>query len=106
MRLSLPDGRVIRRHVDHIRSREPAVEVTAPAQDDYKLSDGSSGVMPNGQLASSAPLLRCSCRNRRPQKAVHKSRPGRLLPSTWCFWVVHESTFHLWAKARFQLMHG
>ena len=64
--IKLTDGRVIRRHVDHIRSREPAVEVTAPAQDDYELSDGSSGVTPNGQLASSAPLLRRSCRNRRP----------------------------------------
>ena len=32
------------------------------------------------------------------QKAICKSRPGHLLPSTWYFWVVHECTFHLWTK--------
>ena len=40
------------------------------------------------------------------QKAVCKSRPGHLLPSTWCFWVVHECTFHLWTKTGFQFMCG
>ena len=57
---------MIRRHIDHIRSREPAVEAMVPKQDDYELDDDSSGVTPNGQSTTSAPLLRRSCRNRRP----------------------------------------
>ena len=42
------------------------------------------------------------------EKAICKSRPGHLLPSTWCFWVVHECmyTFHLLTKTGFQLMCG
>ena len=40
------------------------------------------------------------------QKAVRKSRPGHPLPSTWCFWVMHECTFHLWTETGFQLMRG
>ena len=38
------------------------------------------------------------------QKAVCKSRPGNLLSSAWCFWIVHECAYHVQAKDGFQLL--
>ena len=35
------------------------------------------------------------------QKAVCKSRPGSLLSSAWCFWIVHECAYHVQAKDGF-----
>ena len=38
------------------------------------------------------------------QKAICKSRPGNLLSSTWCFWIVHECAYHVQAKDGFQFL--
>ena len=38
------------------------------------------------------------------QKAVCKSRPGNLLSSAWCFWIVHECAYHIQAKDGFQFL--
>ena len=38
------------------------------------------------------------------QKAVYKSRPGNLLSSAWCFWILHECAYHVQAKDGFQLL--
>ena len=38
------------------------------------------------------------------QKAVCKSRPGNLLSSAWCFWIVHECAYHVQAKDGFQFL--
>ena len=66
-----------------------------------------SSLVPHAVLLMRPRTLTCTFMVlRHRQKAVRKNRPGRLLPSTWCFWVVHESTFHLWTKAGFQLMCG
>ena len=34
-----------------------------------------------------------------------KSRPGNLLSSAWCFWIVHECTCHVQAKDGFQFLY-
>ena len=38
------------------------------------------------------------------QKAVCKSRPGNLLSSAWCFWIVRECAYHVQAKDGFQFL--
>ena len=38
------------------------------------------------------------------KKAVCKSRPGNLLSSAWCFWIVHECAYHVQAKDGFQFL--
>ena len=38
------------------------------------------------------------------QKAVCKSRPGNLLSSAWCFWIVHECAYHVQAKDGFKFL--
>ena len=35
------------------------------------------------------------------QKVVCKSRPGSLLSSAWCSWIVHECAYHVQAKDGF-----
>ena len=57
-KIKLADGRIQRRHVDHIQSREPTVESTASAPDDFELSDSPTGITPNGQSASTSPSPR------------------------------------------------
>ena len=38
------------------------------------------------------------------KKAVYKSRPGHLVSSAWCLWIVHECGIHLQAKNGFQYL--
>ena len=37
-------------------------------------------------------------------KSRLKSRPGNLLSSAWCFWIVHECAYHVQAKDGFQFL--
>ena len=38
-------------------------------------------------------------------KAICKSRPGNLLSSAWCFWIVHECAYYIQAKYGFQFLY-
>jgi len=40
----------------------------------------------------------------RGKKATCKSRPGHLVSSAWCLWIVHECGIHLLAKNGFQYL--
>ena len=40
----------------------------------------------------------------RRKKAACKSRPGHLVSSAWCLWIVHECGFRLQAKNGFQYL--
>ena len=44
------------------------------------------------------------CGFRASIKTVGKSKPGNLLPSTWCFWIVQECVYHVQAQDRFQFL--
>ena len=36
--------------------------------------------------------------------SIGKSRPGNLLSSAWCLWIVHECAYHVQAKDGFQFL--
>ena len=54
-----------------------------------------SSLVPHAVLLTHPRTMKCTLVvSQHRQKAVCKSRPGNLLSGTWCFWIVHECTYH------------
>ena len=63
-----------------------------------------SSLVPHAALLTHPRTMNCSLVvSQHRQKAVCKSRPGSLLSSAWCFWIVHECAYHVQAKDGFCL---
>ena len=61
-----------------------------------------SSLVPHAVLLTHPRTMKCTLVvSQHWQKAVCKSRPGNLLSSTWCFWIVHECAYHVKAKDGF-----
>ena len=64
-----------------------------------------SSLVPHAVLLTHPRTMKCTLVvSQHRQKAVCKSRPGNLLSSAWCFWIVHECAYHVQAKDGFQLL--
>ena len=64
-----------------------------------------SSLAPHAVLLTHPRTMKCTLVvSQHRQKAVCKSRPGNLLSSAWCFWIVHECAYHVQAKDGFQLL--
>ena len=64
-----------------------------------------SSLVPHAVLLTHPRTTKCTLVvSQHRQKAVCKSRPGNLLSSAWCFWIVHECAYHVQAKDGFQLL--
>ena len=64
-----------------------------------------SSLVPHAVLLTHPRTMKCTLAvSQHRQKAVCKSRPGNLLSSTWCFWIVHECAYHVQAKDGFQFL--
>ena len=64
-----------------------------------------SSLVPHAVLLTHPRTMKCTLVvSQHWQKAVCKSRPGNLLSSAWCFWIVHECAYHVQAKDGFQLL--
>ena len=64
-----------------------------------------SSLVPHAVLLTHPRTMKCTLVvSQHRQKAVCKSRPGNLLSSAWCFWIVHECAYHVKAKDGFQLL--
>ena len=64
-----------------------------------------SSLVPHAVLLTHPRTMKCTLVvSQHRQKAVCKSRPGNLLSSVWCFWIVHECAYHVQAKDGFQLL--
>ena len=64
-----------------------------------------SSLVPHAVLLTHPRTMKCTLVvSQHQQKAVCKSRPGNLLSSAWCFWIVHECAYHVQAKDGFQLL--
>ena len=64
-----------------------------------------SSLVPHAVLLTHPRTMNCTLVvSQHWQKAVCKSRPGNLLSSTWCFWIVHECAYHVQAKDGFQFL--
>ena len=64
-----------------------------------------SSLVPHAVLLTHPRTMKCTLVvSQHRQKAVCKSRPGNLLSSAWCFWIVHECAYHVLAKDGFQLL--
>ena len=64
-----------------------------------------SSLVPHAVLLTHPRTMKCTLVvSQHRQKAVCKSRPGNLLSSAWCFWIVHERAYHVQAKDGFQLL--
>ena len=64
-----------------------------------------SSLVPHAVLLTHPRTMKCTLVvSQHRQKAVCKSRPGNLLSSAWCFWIVHECAYHVQAKGGFQLL--
>ena len=64
-----------------------------------------SSLVPHAVLLAHSRTMKCTLVvSQHRQKAICKSRPGNLLPSAWCFWIVHECAYHVQAKDGFQLL--
>ena len=64
-----------------------------------------SSLVPHAVLLTHPRTMKCTLMvSQHQQKAVCKSRPGNLLSSAWCFWIVHECAYHVQAKDGFQLL--
>ena len=58
-----------------------------------------SSLVPHAVLLTHPRTMKCTLVvSQHRQKAVCKSRPGNLLSSGWCFWIVHECAYHVQAK--------
>ena len=65
-----------------------------------------SSLVPHAVLLTHPRTMKCTLVvSQHRQKAVCKSRPGNLLSSAWCFWIVHECAYHVQAKDGFQLLY-
>ena len=63
-----------------------------------------SSLVPHAALLTHPRTMNCTLVvSQHRQKAVCKSRPGSLLSSAWCFWIVHECAYHVQAKDGFCL---
>ena len=61
-----------------------------------------SSLVPHAVLLTRPRTMNCTLVvSQHRQKAVCKSRPGSLLSSAWCFWIVHECAYHVQAKDGF-----
>ena len=61
-----------------------------------------SSLVPHAVLLTHPRTMNCTLVvSQHRQKAFCKSRPGSLLSSTWCFWIVHECAYHVQAKDGF-----
>ena len=64
-----------------------------------------SSLVPHAVLLTHPRTMKCTLVvSQHRQKAICKSRPGNLLSSAWCFWIVHECAYHVQAKDGFQLL--
>ena len=64
-----------------------------------------SSLVPHAVLLTHPRTMKCTLVvSQHRQKAVCKSRPGNLLSSAWCFWIVHECAYHIQAKDGFQFL--
>ena len=64
-----------------------------------------SSLVPHAVLLTHPRTMKCTLVvSQHRQKAVYKSRPGNLLFSAWCFWIVHECAYHVQAKDGFQFL--
>ena len=64
-----------------------------------------SSLVPHAVLLTHPRTMKCTLVvSQHRQKAVCKSRPGNLLSSAWCFWIVHECAYHVQAKDGFQFL--
>ena len=64
-----------------------------------------SSLVPHAVLLTHPRTMKCTLVvSQHRQKAACKSRPGNLLSSAWCFWIVHECAYHVQAKDGFQLL--
>ena len=64
-----------------------------------------SSLVPHAVLLTHPRTMKCTLVvSQHRQKAVCKSRPGNLLSSAWCFWIVHECAYRVQAKDGFQLL--
>ena len=55
-----------------------------------------SSLVPHAVLLTHPRTMKCTLVvSQHRQKAVCKSRPGNLLSSAWCFWIVHECAYHV-----------
>ena len=64
-----------------------------------------SSLVPHSVLLTHPRTMKCTLVvSQHRQKAVCKSRPGNLLSSAWCFWIVHECAYHVQAKDEFQFL--
>ena len=64
-----------------------------------------SSLVPHAVLLMHSRTMKCTLVvSQHRQKAVCKSRPGNLLSSAWCFWIVHECAYHVQAKDGFQFL--
>ena len=64
-----------------------------------------SSLVPHAVLLTHPRTMKCTLVvSQHGQKVVCKSRPGNLLSSAWCFWIVHECAYHVQAKDGFQFL--
>ena len=64
-----------------------------------------SSLVPHAVLLTHPGTMKCTLVvSQHRQKAVCKSRPGNLLSSARCFWIVHECAYHVQAKDGFQFL--
>ena len=65
----------------------------------------SSSLVPHPVLLTHPWTMKCTLVvSKHRQKALCKSRPGNLLSSAWCFWIVHECAYHVQEKYGFQFL--
>ena len=64
-----------------------------------------SSLVPHAVLLTHPRTMNCTLMvSQHRQKAVCKNRPGSLLSSAWCFWIVHECAYHVQAKDGFRFL--
>ena len=61
-------------------------------------------MVPHAVLLMPQPAMIMKCTIVHQLKAVCKSRPGNLLFSAWCFWIVHECVYHVQGRDGFQFL--
>ena len=66
-----------------------------------------SSLVPYAVLLTHPRTMKCTLVvSQHQQKAVRKRRPGNLLSSAWCFWLVYECAYHIIVSRRPTLKKG